>query len=71
MSYTLVWSIWTTKNITGTEGQNWSIHVVISEGKKKWQKILETGDFEDSTTIDSFFYTQVSSQFSIRTEAQQ
>lgn len=40
--------------------------MVISEGKKnKWQKILETGDFEDSTTIDPIFYTQVGSQFSI------
>lgn len=28
--------------------------------------MLETGDFEDSTTIDPFFYTQVGSQFCIR-----
>lgn len=38
--------------------------------KKKRRKILETGDFEDSTTIDPFFYTQVGSQFSIRVHYQ-
>lgn len=44
----------------------------LREKKKnnKRRKILETGDFEDSTTIDPFFYTQVGSQFSIRVHYQ-
>lgn len=59
-------------NITGTVGQKWSIHGVISEEKKKnkRQKILATGDFEGSITIDPFFYTKAGSQFSIRIHPQ-
>lgn len=50
--------------------QKWSIHAVISEEKNKRQKILATWDFEDSITIDPFFYTQAGSQFSIRIHPQ-